>query len=73
MPGNRQHGSSDGLPDPAVIAALGAEVALLHARLDHLQTQLSRLEDGSAAGMPDSRQDLLRPPLVFACPVAVLS
>ena len=23
--------------DPAVIAALGAEVALVHARLDHLQ------------------------------------
>ena len=32
-----------GLPDPAVIAALGAEVALVHARLDHLQAQLSRL------------------------------
>jgi hypothetical protein len=40
----------DGLPDGAVTAALGAEIALVHARLDHLQAQLSRLEGGSAAG-----------------------
>ena len=43
--------SPDGLPDAAVIAALGAEITLVHARLDHLQAQLSRLEGGSAAGI----------------------
>jgi len=32
--------------DAEAIAALGAEVALVHARLDHLQAQLSRLQDG---------------------------
>jgi hypothetical protein len=37
----------DGLPDAAAIAALGAEVALVHARLDHLQAQFNRLEGGS--------------------------
>lgn len=38
----------DGPPDAAVTAALGAEIALVHARLDHLQAKLSRLEGGSA-------------------------
>jgi hypothetical protein len=42
--------SPGGLPDAEAIAALGAEVALVHARLDHLQAQLSRLEGGSATG-----------------------
>lgn len=42
--------SPDGPPDAAAIAALGAEMALVHARLDHLQAQLSRLEGGPAAG-----------------------
>ena len=37
-----------GLPDAAAIAALGAEIALVHARLDHLQTQFNRLEGGPA-------------------------
>ena len=37
-----------GVPDAEAIAALGAEVALVHARLDHLQAQLSRLEGGPA-------------------------
>jgi len=41
---------SDGLPDAEAVAALGAEIALVHARVDHLQAQLSRLEGGSAAG-----------------------
>ena len=66
----------DGLPDPAIIAALGAEVALVHARFDHLQAQLSRLAGGPAASTPYSRQDLLQPARTsasFACPVAVLS
>jgi hypothetical protein len=40
--------SPDGLPDAGAIAALGAEIALVHARLDHLQTQFNRLEGGSA-------------------------
>jgi hypothetical protein len=39
-----------GLADAEAIAALGAEVALVHARLDHVQAQLSRLEGGPAAG-----------------------
>ena len=34
------------LPDAAAIAALGAEIALVHARLDHLQAQFNRLEGG---------------------------
>jgi hypothetical protein len=43
--------SPDGPPDAEAIAALGAEIALVHARLDHLQTQLSRLQDGPADGL----------------------
>src|SRR5215472_2696089 len=39
-----------GLPDAAAIAALGAEVALVHARLDHLQAQFNRLEGGPPGG-----------------------
>jgi len=39
---------ADDRPDAAAMAALGAEVALVHARLDHLQAQLSRLEGGPA-------------------------
>ena len=39
-----------GPPDAEAIAALGAEIALVHARLDHLQAQLSRLEGGPSAG-----------------------
>jgi hypothetical protein len=35
-----------------VVAALGAEVALVHARLDHLQEQLSRLEGGGSGAGP---------------------
>jgi len=42
--------SSDRTPDTAAMAALGAEIALVHARLDHLQAQLSRLQDGPATG-----------------------
>jgi hypothetical protein len=38
-----------GLPDAEAIAALDAEIALVHARLDHLQAQLSRLQGGPAA------------------------
>jgi hypothetical protein len=38
--------SPGGPPDAGVIAALGAEIALVHARLDHLQTQFNRLEGG---------------------------
>jgi hypothetical protein len=38
------------VPDVEAIAALGAEIALVHARLDHLQAQVSRLEGGPAAG-----------------------
>jgi hypothetical protein len=41
--------AGDGLPDAAAIAALGAEIALVHARLDHLQTRFSRLEGGPPA------------------------
>ena len=42
---------ADGPADADVIAALGAEITLVHARLDHLQAQLSRLEGGpSGAG-----------------------
>lgn len=37
-----------GLPDAAAIAALGAEVSLVHARLDQLQAQLIRLQGGGA-------------------------
>jgi hypothetical protein len=43
--------SPDGLPDADAIAALGAEIALVHARLDHLQAQLSHLEGGPATGL----------------------
>ncbi len=43
--------SPDNLPDAEVIAALSAEIALVHARVDHLQAQLSHLEGGSAAGI----------------------
>jgi len=39
-----------GPPDAEAIAALGAEIALVHARLDHLQAQLTRLEGGPAPG-----------------------
>ncbi len=39
-----------GLPDAAAIAALGAEITLVHARLDHLQAQFNRLEGGPADG-----------------------
>jgi hypothetical protein len=41
--------STGGLPDAAAIAALGAEIALVHARLDHLQAQFNRLEGGGPA------------------------
>jgi hypothetical protein len=41
--------SPDGLPDAGAIAALSAEIALVHARLDHLQTQFNRLEGGGPA------------------------
>jgi hypothetical protein len=41
--------AGDGLPDAAAIAALGAEIALVHARLDHLQARFSRLEGGPPA------------------------
>ena len=37
--------------DAEAVAALGAEIALVHARLDLLQAQLSRLEGGPSAGM----------------------
>lgn len=40
--------SPDDLPGAAVTTALSAEIALVHARLDHLQAQLSRLEGGPA-------------------------
>jgi hypothetical protein len=40
-----------GPPDAEAIAALGAEIALVHARLDHLQAQLSRLEGGPDTGL----------------------
>jgi hypothetical protein len=43
--------SPDGPPDAEAIAALGAEIALVHARLDHLQAQLSRLDGGPADGL----------------------
>jgi len=43
--------SAGGPPDAEVVAALGAEIALVHARLDQLQEQLSRLEGGPPAGM----------------------
>lgn len=36
------------LPDAGDLASLGAEIALVHARLDHLQAQLSRLHGGPA-------------------------
>jgi hypothetical protein len=35
-------------PDAEAVAALGAEIALVHARLDHLQAQVSRLQGGAA-------------------------
>jgi hypothetical protein len=38
----------DDLPNAGAVAALGAEIALVHARLDHLQAQLSRLDGGTA-------------------------
>jgi hypothetical protein len=41
--------SPDGPADAEAIAALGAEIALVHARLDHVQAQLSRLQDGPDA------------------------
>jgi hypothetical protein len=62
--GSRPHVPPGVLPDPAVIAAPGAGVALVRAP-DHLQAQLSRLEGGQAAGMPYSRQDHLRPGAVI--------
>ena len=40
--------AGDALPDAAAIAALGAEIALVHARLDHLQAQFNRREGGPA-------------------------
>jgi hypothetical protein len=40
------------LPDAGAIVALGAEIALVHARLDHLQAQFNRLEGGPAADDP---------------------
>ena len=43
--------SPDGPADAEAIAALGAEIALVHARLDHVQTQLSRLQGGPDAGL----------------------
>lgn len=39
------------LADAGAIAALGAEMALVHARLDHLQDQLRRLEGGPATDL----------------------
>lgn len=39
-----------GQADAAAVAALGAEIALVHARMDQLQAELSRLEGGPAAG-----------------------
>jgi len=35
-------------PGAGALASLGAEIALVHARLDHLQAQLSRLDGGPA-------------------------
>jgi hypothetical protein len=43
--------SGDDLPNAGAVAALGAEIALVHARLDHLQAQLSRLEGGATDGL----------------------
>jgi len=43
--------SGDGPADADAIAALGAEIALVHARLDHLQAQLSRLQGGPLDGL----------------------
>jgi len=40
--------SPGGPPDAGAIVALGAEIALVHARLDHLQAQFNRLEGGPA-------------------------
>ncbi len=42
--------AADGLPDTAALAALSAEIAFAHARLDHLQAELSRLQDGPDPG-----------------------
>jgi hypothetical protein len=42
--------SPDGPADAEAIAALGAEIALVHARLDHLQTQVRGLQGGPDAG-----------------------
>lgn len=39
-----------GVDGAAAIAALSAEITLVHARLDHVQAQLSRLQGGPAAG-----------------------
>jgi hypothetical protein len=51
-PGRPRGSAPDGLPGADVVAALGAEVALVHARLDHLQEQLSRLEGGGSGAGP---------------------
>jgi hypothetical protein len=40
--------AAGGPPDAEAVVALGAEIALVHARLDHLQAQLSRLQGGPA-------------------------
>jgi hypothetical protein len=70
---NAEHWGADrmslpmGLRDLAVIAALAAEVALVRARVDHLQAQLGRLEDGPAASVPYGARTLYgpsAPPLV---------
>ena len=48
-PGQAGEGLPDaGLPDAAAIAALGAEMALVHARLDHLQARFNQLEGGES-------------------------
>ena len=43
--------AADSPADAEAVAALGAEIALVHARLDLLQAQLSRLEGGPPGGM----------------------
>jgi hypothetical protein len=42
--------AAGGPADAEAVAALGAEIALVHARLDLLQAQLSRLEGGPPVG-----------------------
>jgi hypothetical protein len=42
--------AAGGPADAGAVVALGAEIALVHARLDHLQAQLSRLEGGPPDG-----------------------